>query len=60
MEKEDIVYPIDTIHNSEFIKGEKNMVWINIALFCKAFKSAHTETIIHSHHIHTGGGELHV
>lgn len=35
------------------------MVWIDIALFCKAFKSAHIETIIQSHHIHAGAAKIH-
>lgn len=35
------------------------MVWIDIALFCKAFKSANIETIIQSHHIHTGAAKIH-
>lgn len=35
------------------------MDYICIAL-SEAFKALHTETIIHSHHIYTGGAKLHV
>lgn len=41
MEKEDFVYPIDIIHNSEIIKGEKN-IWFELIL---RFSARHSKAL---------------
>lgn len=61
MEKEDIVYPTDTIHNSEIIKGEKT-IWFEVIL---RFSARHSKALTlkplfsHTTFTHTGAAKIH-